>query len=72
MTRISIGYMKKEGKKHKVNCESRISNEPKPIDVVQWLTLLLRIWEIPGSDLGLETGYSEFFEVYLSPPGRKR
>jgi hypothetical protein len=35
--------------------------------VVEWLTLLLRIREVPASNLDLETGYSECFVVFLSP-----
>lgn len=31
------------------------------------LTLLLHILDIPGSDLSMETGYSEC--VFLDPPG---
>jgi hypothetical protein len=27
--------------------------------VVEWLALLLSIWEVPGSNLGLETGYPD-------------
>jgi hypothetical protein len=26
---------------------------------VEWAALLLRIWEVSGSSLGLETGYSD-------------
>jgi hypothetical protein len=29
--------------------------------VVECLTLLLRIWEVPGSNLGPETGYPDVF-----------
>jgi hypothetical protein len=25
----------------------------------EWLALLLRIWEVPGSNLGPETGYPD-------------
>jgi hypothetical protein len=36
--------------------------------VVEWLTLLLRIWEVSGSNLGPETEYSErSFVVFPSP-----
>jgi hypothetical protein len=35
--------------------------------MVKRLARLLRIQEDPGSNLGLETGYSEFFMVFLSP-----
>jgi hypothetical protein len=37
--------------------------------VVEWLTLLLRILRVLGSNLGTETGYPElrFFIVFLSP-----
>jgi hypothetical protein len=27
--------------------------------VVEWLTLLLHTWEVPGSNLSLETGYPD-------------
>jgi hypothetical protein len=27
--------------------------------VAEWLALLLRIWEVPGSNLGSETSYPE-------------
>jgi hypothetical protein len=34
--------------------------------VVQWLTPLVSIWEIPGSNLGPETGYPDWdFRVFL-------
>jgi hypothetical protein len=29
----------------------------RPNIVVEWLTFLFRIWEVPGSNLGLESGY---------------
>jgi hypothetical protein len=45
----------------------RISMSIKPNVVVEWLPLLLYIREFPGSNLGPETGYSEFFVVFLSP-----
>jgi hypothetical protein len=35
--------------------------------LVEWLTLLLTIREVPGSNLGRETGYPDFFLVLLSP-----
>jgi hypothetical protein len=36
--------------------------------VIEWLTLLFRIREVPGSILGPETGYPDrFFLVFLSP-----
>jgi hypothetical protein len=31
----------------------------RPNVMVKWLTLLLRIWEVPGSSLGPETGYPD-------------
>jgi hypothetical protein len=38
--------------------------------MVEWLTLLLHIREILGSNLGLESGYSDrFFVVSSVPPG---
>jgi hypothetical protein len=35
--------------------------------VVEWLALLLCIRDVPGSNLGPETGYPEVFVVFLSP-----
>jgi hypothetical protein len=36
--------------------------------VVEWLTRLLRIREVPGSNLGPDTGYTDrFFVVFVSP-----
>jgi hypothetical protein len=32
----------------------------------EWLALLLCIWEIPGSNLGPETGYPDRFFVSIS------
>jgi hypothetical protein len=45
-----------------------------PNVVVECLTSLIRIREIPGSDLGLETRYTDlrFFLVFLTPPDRYR
>jgi hypothetical protein len=42
--------------------------------VVEWSTLLLRIWEIPGSKLGPETGYPDWgvWRVSSVPPGECR
>jgi hypothetical protein len=43
----------------------------RPDVVVKWSTLLLNIREVPGSNLGPETGYTEVcFIVFLSPPMR--
>jgi hypothetical protein len=42
--------------------------EIRPNVMVEWLALLLRIREVPGSNLGPETGYPDrFFVVFLSP-----
>jgi hypothetical protein len=39
--------------------------------VLEWLTLLLRIREIPGPNLGTETGYTDWFLWFFSdPPGK--
>jgi hypothetical protein len=39
-----------------------------PSVVVEWLTLLLRIREVPASDVGPETSYPDRFSVaFLSP-----
>jgi hypothetical protein len=35
--------------------------------VIEWLTLLLHIREIPGSNLSPDTGYPEVFEVFFFP-----
>jgi hypothetical protein len=40
-----------------------------PKVVVGWSTLLLRISEVSGTNLGLETGYPKVFMVFLSPSG---
>jgi hypothetical protein len=37
-----------------------------------WVTLLLRIREVSGSDLGLETGYTGFSWFYPVCPGKFR
>jgi hypothetical protein len=34
--------------------------------------VLLRIREVPGSNLGLDTGYTEFFVIFLSPSSECR
>jgi hypothetical protein len=34
--------------------------------VLDWLTPLFRIREVSGSNLGVETGYPNFFVVFLS------
>jgi hypothetical protein len=39
----------------------------KPNVMDQWLTLLLRICNVPGSSLFLVTGYPEIFVGFLSP-----
>jgi hypothetical protein len=38
----------------------------KPKVLAEWLTLLLRIREIPGSNIGPEIGYPDVFVVFLS------
>jgi hypothetical protein len=40
--------------------------------VIEWLTLLLRVQEVPGSNIGPETGCPEFFLSFLSLPGKCR
>jgi hypothetical protein len=32
--------------------------------VVEWLTDLLRIWKVPGSNLGPTTGYPDYFRGF--------
>jgi hypothetical protein len=39
--------------------------------VVKWLTLLLRIREVPFSNLDMETGYSDRLFVVSFSPSRK-
>jgi hypothetical protein len=39
--------------------------------VVEWLTLLLRIREVPFSNLDTETGYSDRLFVVFFSPSRK-
>jgi hypothetical protein len=35
--------------------------------MVEWLTLLLRIWEVPGSNPGTDTGYPDrYFVVFFT------
>jgi hypothetical protein len=41
-----------------------------PNVMVEWLTFLLRIREVLGSNLGPETGYPERFVVFLYPSRR--
>jgi hypothetical protein len=45
---------KKQEKRSKNYFDDRVSNV-----VVEWLALLLRIQEVPGSNLGQETDYPE-------------
>jgi hypothetical protein len=42
-----------------------------PNVVVEWLVFLLRIWEVPGLNLGPETSYSDrgLVCVFSVPPG---
>jgi hypothetical protein len=42
-----------------------------PNVVVEWLTLLFGIWEVPDSNLGPETGYPRRFSVVFLGPFRK-
>jgi hypothetical protein len=43
----------------------------RPNVVVEWLTLLLRIREVPGSNLGPDTGYPDrVFVIFLSLEGK--
>jgi hypothetical protein len=43
-----------------------------PNVVVEWLIHLLRILEVPDSNLNPKTRYPEIFVVFLSPPGKCR
>jgi hypothetical protein len=46
----------------------KINNNKLPPNVeVEWLTLLLRIREVRGSNLGPDSGYPEFIVPFLSP-----
>jgi hypothetical protein len=50
-----------------VSLSSVASSERQNV-VVEWLTHLLRIRDVPGSNLGTETSYPELnFVVFLSP-----
>jgi hypothetical protein len=41
--------------------------------VAEWLTLLLRFREVPGPNLGPETGYTDrIFVVFSLPPDKYR
>jgi hypothetical protein len=40
--------------------------------MVKWLTPLLHIWEVPGSNLGTEISYPEFSMVFLGPSRESR
>jgi hypothetical protein len=41
--------------------------------VVEWLKLLFRIWEVPGSNLGPDTSYSDWdFSWFPSVPSEFR
>jgi hypothetical protein len=43
-----------------------------PNVVVEWPTILLRVREVPGSNLGPETGYPDLWFSWVSPvPPRK-
>jgi hypothetical protein len=45
-----------------------VSSSVTPNMVVEWLTLLLRIREIPGSNLHPETGYRDTFSCFRQSP----
>jgi hypothetical protein len=36
-----------------------VLDKPIPNVVVEWLTFLLRIWEVSGSNIGRETDYQD-------------
>jgi hypothetical protein len=38
-----------------------------PIFVLEWLTFLLRVRDVPGSNLGPDTGYPECFRGFPQP-----
>jgi hypothetical protein len=40
----------------KISANFRLYNKAYLNVIVEWLALLLQIWEVLGSDLGLETG----------------
>jgi hypothetical protein len=57
---VSVGTFKHDG-------SSDCIKGPRNV-VVEWITLMLRIREVPGSNLGPETGYlHRLFVVFLSP-----
>jgi hypothetical protein len=39
--------------------------------VVKWLTLLFRIWDVPGPNLDSKTGYPDRFSVVFLSSSRK-
>jgi hypothetical protein len=52
-------------------CFVRTNSHPLNI-MVEWLTLLLHLQEVPGSNLGLETSYPDWGFSWISsvPPGK--
>jgi hypothetical protein len=53
------------------NTQISVTRYNEPNVVVQWLTILLRIRKVPGSYLGLETGYPDRFPWFSSVhPGK--
>jgi hypothetical protein len=53
MTQTNTKNLQKE---NTMDCNSHLDNTA-PNVVVEWFILLVRILEVPGSNLGLETGY---------------
>jgi hypothetical protein len=44
-----------------------LSGQQRPPNiVVEWLTLLVPMWEVPGLNLGPNTSYSEIFVFFFS------
>jgi hypothetical protein len=52
-------------------CRSTIRKETERHVAVEWLTLLLRIREVPGANLGPRTCYSDRFFVVFPSPSRR-
>jgi hypothetical protein len=49
-----------------------VKNNQTPNVTAEWLALLLRVQEVPGLSLGLETGCPDVFVVFLGPSSKCR
>jgi hypothetical protein len=54
--KVALLIPKSESENRDAKHTAYLQNEPYQ---VRWLTLLLHIWEVPGSCLGSETGYPD-------------